>query len=344
MKQLIKKVAYHAGVLPALHRFRNRGTLTVAMFHRIVPASDDRHRGADPEWTMTPDTFERCLRFFKRHYHIVSAEQVFAAMRGERMLPGPSLLVTFDDGWADTAEFAQPLLARHGVPALVFVAGCAIDSAAPFWQEHVYSMLAARDGAMAQLDALLGQHGVSAALPDHADEGAIRDAIALLERQAPSLRTLIIGALDTAPVGAPPAMMSQAQLRALRDAGVAIGGHGMEHIPLTKADDLAAELGQAQRCLAHHLGQPVIESMSFPHGAQSPGVIAACKAAGYRYLFSSVPLLVDPRSSQARTGPLGRIHISERALLDAGGRFQPALLATWLFLRPVAAAEGASGG
>ena len=346
MKARIKQLAYHGGLLGALHRWRNRGQLTVAMFHRVLPASDARHAGADPEWTMTPDSFDQCLRFFKRHYRLVTPQQVFAALRGDAILPGRSMLVTFDDGWADTAEYAQPLLARHQVPALIFVAGCAVDSHAPFWEEHLYSVLATRAGAPAQFSAKLASHGVEVSLPARPDEAAIRHAIGLLGQQSTAVRQTVLASF-TDDAEAPPAMMDQAQLRALVGAGLTVGGHGMQHVPLTKAPDVTQELTAAQACLSGHLQVPAVESMSFPHGAQSSAVISACRAAGYRYLFSSSATLVDVGSlgaPRAASAPVGRIHISEREIVGGDGRVDPARLATWLFLRPASVLQGAAHG
>jgi hypothetical protein len=75
--------------------------------------------------------------------------------------------------------------------------------------------------------------------------------------------------------------------------------------------------------------------MSFPHGAWSSTVVAQAQAAGYRHLFSSEACLNGfGDGNDAPSRPVGRIHISERAIVDAAGTFQPALLAGVLFLRP----------
>ena len=333
-----KILAYRCGALGAFHRLRNRGQLTVAMFHRVLPESDPRHAGADPEWTMTPDTFDGCLRFFRRHYRVVTPQQVFAALDGGAALPPRSLLITFDDGWADTAEYAQPLLAQHALPALIFVAGCAIDSHAPFWEERAFSVLATRPDALAGLRAAL-------ALAPASGEAAIRAVIgALGALPAPQRSALLDEHCPTRGDAAEqmPAMLDAQQLRALAASGLTIGGHGMAHVPLTRAPDVTQELAQAQACLSGHLKVPVIASMSFPHGAASGAVVEACKAAGYRHLFSSAAELVTLPAGRAVDVPIGRIHVSERAI-RAAGRFQPALMATWMFLRPIASLPAAAG-
>lgn len=336
MKLLTKAMAYRSGMLGAYHRLRNRRQLTVVMFHRILPADDPRHAGADPEWTMTPESLRHCLRFFRRHYQVVSPEQVFAALRGEARLPPTSLLVTFDDGWRDTAEFAQPVLDEFAVPALIFVAGGAIDQADPFWEEHVFSLLATHPDGMAQMAAAFARAGLApgaAGGAGKASETDIRAVIGRLGQLDKPARDAILQALPAA-APLPPAMLDHAQLTALAAAGNTIGGHGMVHQPLTRVGDLGAELRQAQASVAGHLGQPVVESMSFPHGDYSSAVIAQCHAVGYRYLFSSdAHLNALPANPAAQA--IGRIHISERAISDPQGQFQPSLLATWLFLRPV---------
>jgi peptidoglycan/xylan/chitin deacetylase (PgdA/CDA1 family) len=136
----------------------------------------------------------------------------------------------------------------------------------------------------------------------------------------------------TLPADWPAAMMNTQALARMAEAH-SIGGHGFAHRSLTAVDDVETELQKSQQALPPHAGGK-IESMSFPHGAYSERVIAAALSIGYRYLFSSDAVLnrLSRRFNHAR--PLGRIHISERAIVDAAGRFCPEQLATWLFLRP----------
>jgi O-antigen/teichoic acid export membrane protein/peptidoglycan/xylan/chitin deacetylase (PgdA/CDA1 family) len=336
IKSSLKLCAYRYGLLGACHRIRNRNNLTVVMFHRILPAADARYAGADPEWTMTPGSFAECLQFFQKHYNIVSPEQVFSALRGEMKLPKCALLVTFDDGWSDTAEYAQPILERFSIQALIFVVGSAVDQKHPFWEEAIYHVLTTVPDGYSKLRAALQHKELRASIPasieisEKSVKGIIHQLKELNRDAMLDIAHSLIGNVSNLP-----AMLSATQLQALRASGHTIGGHGLTHHPLTKVITLDIELKEAQERISAHVGKKHIEAMSFPHGAHSGSVVASCLSAGYQFLFSSDARLHPINGNPESAKPIGRIHVSERALMNAAGRFEPALLADWLFLRPV---------
>jgi hypothetical protein len=226
--------------------------------------------------------------------------------------------------------------------ALVFVAGSAIGRTLPFCEEHLFAFLATRPGALALLQQTLAQQGIEALDIDPGqacDEATIRTVIRELGKRG---RGAMLALAEALPAGDPiPAMMDTAQLRAMAGAGHAIGGHGMTHQPLTRVADLQQEMQAAQQTVAQLLQARAIESMSMPHGACSPAVIQESRRAGYRYLFTSESHLnrLVGGSPSLPLGPIGRIHIPEREISGNFGRVEPALLATWLFLRPVKTAQ-----
>jgi hypothetical protein len=68
---------------------------------------------------------------------VVSAADVLAARKGEASLPPRALLITFDDGWKDNADFALPRLRKARLPALLFVVADVIGRRLPFFQEQL---------------------------------------------------------------------------------------------------------------------------------------------------------------------------------------------------------------
>jgi peptidoglycan/xylan/chitin deacetylase (PgdA/CDA1 family) len=335
LKNFVKNWAYQSGLLGAYHRIRNRKRLTVVMFHRVLPAWDPRYRGADPEWTMTPDAFAGCLDFFKRHYNVATPDQVFSALRGETKLPDRSLLITFDDGWADTAEYALPILEKFSMLSLVFVVGSAIDQAEPFWEESLYSFLVTQPQGFSKLQDTLEQNGIKipAVASSERNEKSIKAVIRRLGQvDMPVLKAIVSSLKQVGQTHA--AMLDTEQLAQLVKSGHAIGGHGMTHRPLTKVKNISEELKNAREIMSTYLNNSQVDAMSFPHGAYSDTVITHCRSTGYQYLFSSDAHLNIFTKKGHAIGPVGRIHLSERALINSAGQFQPVLLAFWLFLRP----------
>ena len=76
IKDLIKKLLYQSGLLTQIHRRRNKPALTVVLFHRVFPVSDDRYLQADMEWTVTDVFFRDCMQFFKQYYNVIDLSQL----------------------------------------------------------------------------------------------------------------------------------------------------------------------------------------------------------------------------------------------------------------------------
>jgi len=313
------------GLLAAFHRLVNRDTLTVVMFHRVLPPG--AMAGADPDYTVSDSLFSQCLAFFRRHYTIVGLDEVLAAQSGGTRLPRRGLLITFDDGWDDNLAFAVPQLAGQAVPALVFVSTDGVADDARWWWQEV--LLAAIRQNRAGIEALWNAvPGDPSPPPD--GERILR----LLVRYgacAPEVRRKVLEPFAAA--GSGRHMLTPARLRSLAEAGIAIGSHGAGHLPLTMIADPGADIEHARRALADWLAGEAGAALSFPHGRHSPAVIAAAFSAGYRLLFTSDTILNTLiRGRPARI--LGRIEIPAHEIADRHERLQSHRLAAWLFLRP----------
>lgn len=331
----VQRALYYSGALDRFHRRRNRDHLTVVMFHRVLAASDPRWATSDPEYTLRDDLFAECLDFFKRHYQVVTLDDVLTARAGGPSLPERPLLITFDDGWADNEEHALAHLRRAGLPAVLFVVADAVDRAAPFYQEQLISAWLAGRLDAARATALWAATGgdpmVAPRFGARADLEPLRRVIARLEDLAPAARGERLAELAPILDDGVRYMLTAAQLRNLAGHFVAIGAHGKTHTPLTRAADLDGELTGARRALAGQVGVAPA-SMSCPHGAHDPRVIAAAHAAGYQLVFTSVPEL--PSAHGRGAGVLGRVGFTGETITDRRGRFAPERLALHLFRKP----------
>lgn len=92
-----------------------------------------------------------------------------------------------------------------------------------------------------------------------------------------------------------PGFMTEAQLRALRTAGVLLGTHGVTHkfFADMTGDELLDELVESKRRLESILGEEV-PAVALPGGRSHPELRRLAERAGYRYLFTSRTALASP--------------------------------------------------
>jgi hypothetical protein len=97
--------------------------IAALLFHHVGP----RRPGTYPSLTLEPKRFERFVRLLRdRGYSGISAGAWIAWRSGSAPLPKRPILLTFDDGYADLAERALPVLHRLGWGANVFVASSTV--------------------------------------------------------------------------------------------------------------------------------------------------------------------------------------------------------------------------
>lgn len=330
---LLLRLAYRSGLMGAYHRWANRDTLTVVMFHRVLPPGDPRAAGADADYTVSASLFSEALGFFRRHYHVVDLAAVRAAHAEARPLPPRALLITFDDGWADNAHFALPALREAGLPAVIFVAADVIDRPAAFFQEALVDAWQSGRLAPEALGEIAAGAGVALAPASLSrTAAALRKLIAALEALTEAQREGLLA--PHAAALAPPVrqMLTGAELRALRDGGVAVGSHGKTHRPLTSVADLDAELDGSRRLLAACTGE-VPDTLSFPHGRFDAAVAAAARRHGFALLFTSIVGLNAVRGNRV-PGLLARVGFDTALAAGPDGRLDAARVAAYYFRRP----------
>ena len=118
-------------------RFRNRSTprTLILLYHRIAALRSDPWRLG-----VTPGHFAEHLEVLRQHASVLRLQQLSRAI-SEGDLPDRSVVVTFDDGYADNLHNAKPLLESHGVPATVFVTTGYVGRGREFWWDELERLL-----------------------------------------------------------------------------------------------------------------------------------------------------------------------------------------------------------
>ncbi|HEX6236624.1 MAG TPA: polysaccharide deacetylase family protein [Acidimicrobiales bacterium] len=112
-----------------------QGGVVVLLYHRVGG-------GSGSEVDLSPSVFDEQMGWLADSGRLVgldaAVDALEAAGTGDGGGNGNSggvdhpVAVTFDDGTADLADIATPILQRHGVPATVYLATRFIDEATPF--------------------------------------------------------------------------------------------------------------------------------------------------------------------------------------------------------------------
>lgn len=100
--------------------------VVVLLYHRVTKLQ------FDPEMlAVTPDNFREQMKHLKATLPIVRFEEDWVKM------PKPAVAITFDDGYADNALEALPILEELGIPATFFVSTGTIGITKEFWWDEL---------------------------------------------------------------------------------------------------------------------------------------------------------------------------------------------------------------
>jgi len=232
----------------------------ILIYHRVLPEPDplfptEVHRAQ----------FDRQLGWLKARFNMLPLLEA-VQLAAEGRLPPRSACITFDDGYADNAEVALPLLQKHDLHATFFIATGFLDGGR-MWNDTVIESVRRARGEVFDATALgLGRHGIG-----NWDErrSAIGALIGQLKYLPMAQRLEEVGKVARLSGAELPQdlMMTTAQLRKLHAAGMGIGGHTVNHPILARlsAGEARQEIAQGKATLEAALDAPV-RTFAYPNG------------------------------------------------------------------------------
>ncbi len=101
-------VFYFAGLRP-------RRVTPILMYHSVS-------RETNTSLCVTPENFNRQMKFLTdNNYSVITIRELIESIRnGKQYLPR-TVVITFDDGFEDNFTHVFPVLAKHGMPAAIFL-------------------------------------------------------------------------------------------------------------------------------------------------------------------------------------------------------------------------------
>lgn len=295
--------------------------LTAVMYHYVRPRPHEGQPRLHARWL---DEFEAQLAYLTRHYRVISPAELIGWVR-EGMRPPPNACcLTFDDGFKDHIQHVVPRLADRGLEGAFFVPSRVHEGRV--LDVHKIHFILAR---VPDLDRLadhvfraLCSHRQTWGLPSEAelraryaepgrfDSASVILVKRLLQRGLPApVRSAIVGDLFREHVTADEAAfaeqlyLSPADLRAMLEAGMEIGGHGATHqwLDILTEEEQRAEITESYGFLSGVLGRAPKDWMfSYPYGEGTAVSRDRLAEAGCAVAFTTRPgtarTLRDPLS------------------------------------------------
>jgi len=236
----------------------------VLLYHRIALLPRDAWGIA-----VSPERFEKQLRVLKSFFRPVPLITLLEAARAGR---GSGMVsVTFDDGYADLVK-AERLLAKHRVPATLFLSSGPIVDGTEFWWDTLDRLGVDPEQQRALWKELKN-------LPDEERRSRLSHV-----PPPPDVTNRVLTAAELQQLASSP--------------WITIGAHGRSHSSLAALDSGTqhGEAAHSRRELEAITGRRVT-LFSYPFGNRddfSATTVEAVRAAGYDYACSGSPAPVRP--------------------------------------------------
>jgi len=299
-----------------LHRLAaglTRGAGAILMFHHVRPWVA-REFAPNRLLEITPEFLDAVLaRLNALGFTIVSLDE---ALKTGRRAERPFAVLTFDDGYKDTRDFALPILERHQAPFTMFVATGFAERTARLWWVELEEAIRRLPQIAVEID------GVKIALPSAttAEKYAAFAQLYWRLREGPEEVLLdVIGRLaatagiDSAALAGDLCLDWAGIEEMARHKLCTIGVHTLTHPRLAKLSEanMRHEIVESRRLIEAHIGR-LAEHLSFPVGDRASAGEREVRAAaelGFASAVTTRPGMIFPEHESHRTA-LPRLSIN----------------------------------
>jgi len=298
LREVYARVLFHTGLHVVLDRLMPR-RLTILAGHCVEPRGGGWEGGAHlpGDMKIAEETLEHIVAWMKRHYRLCTIAEGVRQL-GEDGDRRSLVALSVDDGYRDNHDVLLPLLKRQGVSATVFLESRPLDERRVNWTHKLFWILSrstladfvhAYGEAAGQTDTF---HAINQIVSEARDERGLYHVKRILKYEGdPAERDAAIDRVFAELGGDERALcdalyMTWDHARALRDAGVELGGHTVSHAILSRLppEQQAREIADGRAALARELGtEPA--TFAYPFGRHwdfDQAARESVKRAGFR--------------------------------------------------------------
>jgi peptidoglycan/xylan/chitin deacetylase (PgdA/CDA1 family) len=277
----------------------------ILFYHGVMDAVSDPWRLHLP-----PTRFAEQLEIIKRHASVLRLSELVHGLKAGK-LPRRSIVLTFDDGYANNLTHAKPLLAKYAVPATVFVTTGYLDDQREFWSDELERLLLTPGRLPAQLRIRINGHSPEWDLRETAeykpDDYARYRTWNAWQAETPTVRHTVYRELyqemQLLPLSEQRRVLAELQeqveltatprplhrfltpeeVSALAQDGlIEIGSHTVSHplLPGLSPAEQEREIRTSKRVLEEITAQPV-SSFAYPYGRYTEDTVNLVRASGF---------------------------------------------------------------
>ncbi len=243
--------------------------LSILIYHRVLPEPDPLFPSE-----VNRKRFDLQMEQVSRIFTVIPLTEAVERLKSGT-LPARAASITFDDGYADNAEIALPILKKHRIAATFFIATGYLNGGIMFNDSVIESIRMSSKNSIDLTSIGLAEYPVATI---EQKRFAIENILSCLKYQPLTQRQALVDAVsDLARVELPDnLMMKDEQVKLLSDSGMEIGGHTVNHPILASIDNKAAkdEIGNGKFYLEELTGKPV-RTFAYPNGKPDNDYLAA---------------------------------------------------------------------
>ncbi len=262
---VVKSFCYQMGIDAMKRSLLPSSVPVIVRYHSVCNESNLISAGI----RLSPEAFKEHVAYFAEHFQVVTMTHLLEHLRNREAFEKNTLVLTFDDGYADNLGAAK-ILNNFGLTGLFYVTAGCIESDESFWVAEIRHLIENT-----------GKNVITLPFPDGESrlvvsntaerEQAIRKITKVLKSVTMEKREYIRKSLrlelNDTPTFPEDLMLNWSQLREMVKMGMEIGGHTLTHpnLPSATIDEAQAEIFGCKSLLETQLQTEIIH-FAYPNG------------------------------------------------------------------------------
>ena len=275
----------------------------VLLYHRVTNLT------SDPQLlSVKPVNFSKHLDILTKKYNVLTVEEFCNCLKNRINFPKNSVLLTFDDGYADNFLEAKPLLEEYKKQAIFYISTGILNTKKEFWWDAIERIILQSHNKIEREYFLMNEKKYFLQnLTDEARKELYEELLRDMKVMRSESREMKISELEEifqadGPRESHRAMTFEELKKMNQSDSVIIGAHTHLHPSLAAQTykDQYKEISTSKKILEELLKKK-IDHFSYPFGGAvnyNQDTIEIVKGLGFEYVAANIPILMTMKSDR----------------------------------------------